>query len=131
MSRKGYQVIEPVIIEDWLGSATHESFITAVLVWLIDRLNSSQDEKFKDVEISVIPVKYVGEYLAIGVHYKYQRDDEDVSGYIEEKIKEYLEATSAFEFLSFCFKQEKSWFDVRQEYSIEARSKKREIQEGE
>ena len=119
MTKKGYQIIEPRITEDWLCESKHTYFMVAVLSWLVEKLCDSQDNKLSNVEICIIPVKYVDEYIAIGVHYK-NPDDDDLQSYIESKIEEYLSNTSAFEMLDYCFSNERSWPEVRKDYELEA-----------
>jgi hypothetical protein len=115
MSDKGYQIIEPSIIGEWLGTVKHEGILFCLLNWLVYLLLSNDDGKFSNVELEVLCVEYDGKYPAIGVHYK-NPSDEDLEEYITSRVEMYLREKPVFEFVTYAFGRSESWVDLYKKF---------------
>lgn len=115
MSDKGYQIIEPTIIGDWLGTVKHEGILFCLLNWLVHLLMLDRGDELINVEIEVLCVEYDGKYPALGVHYKNPNDD-DLEEYITSHIEKYLKEKSVLEFITFAFCERESWGELHKNF---------------
>ncbi len=70
--KKGYQIIEPLLLDPVVREPRHQDFAVAVLLCLIEHIKASLGDQSQAVEIELIWIFRFGPsgYPAIGIHYK-------------------------------------------------------------
>jgi len=105
---KGYQVIEPRMLDALFSHPIHDVFAVAILTWLCGLLRLEFEEYLDKVEFDVICVTYMGSYPAIGIHYK-NKSLQDIGPLVEATIDRYLQGKSVLELVGFIVKDEIDW----------------------
>lgn len=108
MTDRGYTVVEPKILGDWLGTMKNREILVAMLSWLVMQVQDTLIKKFPGLHLEVLSIEYMGAYPAIGL----QADDsipDDIEDKIDSLIKELLSSTPLFKFAEFVFDNNVDW----------------------
>ncbi len=111
MSDKGYQIVEPEILEEWLGANRNQEFLVALLYWIAKNLQLDFGARFPGVIIEVIKVEYLGAYPAIGIHYPNDQIP-DLAASINLATNHLLSDKTVIDFAKYLFAENTKWGEV-------------------
>jgi hypothetical protein len=106
--KKGYQIIEPRVLDPLLARPTNHAFALLILSWLCERLPQELSEHAQQVEFEVIGVSYMGSYPALGLHYK-EPNPPDLGPLVEATVDRLLRDKPVLDLVKFIEANKVDW----------------------
>jgi hypothetical protein len=119
---KGYQVVEPLLVDKLAAKPATFEFAVATFYWLIKELYAEFPERLKEEIVEIIPVTYYQSYPAIGIACKDVESDPDISNFVEKTMDRLLRERPVCELLDSVANSGLSWKDLTHRLMVDGES---------
>ena len=106
--KKGYQIVEPPVLDPFLSLPSNHAFAMLILSWLCERLPQELPEHAHHVEFEVIGVCYQGCYPALGLRYK-EQNPQDIGPLVEAAVDRLLRNRPVLDLVKFIEANKVDW----------------------
>jgi len=82
----------------------------AILLWLIECVDSDLKDELKDVSLEVVTAQYVGDgYPCLAIHYFNKENPQDVGPIVEAAVERLLDEKSVLDLVEFIATSNVNW----------------------
>jgi len=108
--KKGYQLLVTPKLAGLQRQRFSHQPLMAILLWLIECVDSDLKDELKDVSLEVVTAQYVGDgYPCLAIHYFNKENPQDVGPIVEAAVERLLDEKSVLDLVEFIATSNVNW----------------------